>query len=172
MLSSLTVKPLLISLFLSLSMLAALSYVSVQLYESKIKAEQSLKDSKETILALENSIVKKDLSCKIDDTSIVELEKEKKELSNQIDSLSTQISKLKSGIVSKSNISDKKEMLPKENDYVEKPNTLNGSELLSPDLKRLLKQGFCLVEPTDSYCTTRQPTSSPLQSNSSGRKPD
>lgn len=153
-------------------MLAALSYVSVQLYESKVKAEQSLKDSKETILALENSIVKKDLSCKIDDSSLVELETEKKELSDQIDSLSTQISKLKSGIVSKPSISPKIETLPKENDYVEKPNTLDGSELLSPELRRLLDQGFCLVEPTSSYCTSRQLTNPSLQSHSSGRKSD
>lgn len=132
-------------------LLAVVSTISVKLYRGKVEAESALVVAIDANTDLQKSLNLKDLSCKIDDQSVVELVAENGEVRDKIDHLVEKITNLKTGIK-------------------EAPNnvesiTIHGPELLSPDLRSLLDEAYCLAEPTASVCwTTGQPTNLPVQS--------
>lgn len=135
-----------------LSMTALFGYISYHLKGSLAKAEHALVLSENSRLQGEKALLNRDLSCKIDDTSVVEVEKEKKELQSKVDDLDKQIVSLKKGI-------KKPVTPPKENSQVEEQNEiLVGPELIDPALLSLLNKSFCIAEPEDSECLpTGQP---------------
>lgn len=132
-------------------MTALFGYISYHLKGSLAKAEQALVLSENARLKGEKALLNRDLSCKIDDTSVVEVEKEKKELQTKVETLSEQIASLKSGVQKKAPII----ITQKENSNVESQHVeiLIGSQLLSDDLKRLLQSSYCSVEPDDPSCS-------------------
>ena len=99
-------------------------------------------------LSLQNSLKQQELSCRADDVAVVELEAEKRELSEKVDSLNERISTLskKSPLI----IQEKSNETSTQSGYVD------NSSKLSPELTSLLLQGYCSVEPDDSRCTIGQ----------------
>lgn len=133
----------------------SLGWLSLSLHDDKVIAEQALVQAINVNSDMQKSLNLRDLSCKIDDKSVVEVEAEKKALSNKLDELSTQISKLKSGI--KHPVSPNKNN-PEAPKNAEANTILDGTELLSDDLKRMLTESYCLVE----TCTSA-PTGQPIK---------
>jgi len=145
----------LIAFAVLLSFTILFGYLSYKFHAEKAVAVGELRVAQESLKTAQKAYETKDLSCKIDDTSVVEVEKEKKELQTKVETLSEQIANLKTGITKKPTII----ITQKENSQVEKQNeVLVGSELLSDDLKRLLNSSYCSVETNDPSCTTGQPS--------------
>lgn len=129
-------------------------YLSYSLYADKAVAIHALKESQETVAGYEKSLNLAYSSCKIDDTSVKEVEAEKKELVVKTEDISKEIIKLPSGIKKPTN----NNMITEAPKNAEESNVLTGSELLSSDLRKLLLQSYCNVEPSDSKClSTGQP---------------
>ena len=97
---------------------------------------------------------KQELSCKADDVAVVELEAEKRELSEKVDSLNARISALskKSPLI----IQEKSNEISTQSGYVD------NSAKLSPELASLLTEAYCSVEPDDSRCTIGQSSNPPM----------
>ena len=125
-----------------------LGWLSLSLHDDKLIAEQALVAAINVNSDMQKSLNLKDLSCKQDDKDAVDLEADKKVLKDKVDDLTAQISKLKSGI----KMSVKTVPVSQNTNNPEAPknaeaNTiLDGTELLSDDLKRLLNSSYCLVE--------------------------
>ena len=132
-----------------------LGWLSLSLHDDKIIAEQALVQAVNVNSDMQKSLDLQTLSCKQDDKDTVDLEADKKVLKDKVDELSTQISKLKSGI----KMSVKTVPVSPNTNNPEAPknaeaNTiLDGTELLSDDLKRLLNSSYCLVETCTSVST-------------------
>jgi hypothetical protein len=121
----------------------SLGWLSLSLHDDKVIAEQALKGTTEAIAGYQNALNLKYLSCKQDDKDAVDLEADKKVLKDKVDDLTTQISKLKSGIKHPVSPNTNNSEAPKN---AEANTILDGTELLSDDLKRLLNSSYCLVE--------------------------
>lgn len=131
---------------------AALGWLSLSLHDDKVIAEQALAQAINVNTDMQKSLNLKDLSCKLDDKSASELEAEKSVLKDKVEDLSAQITKLKSGVKKPVSQNINNPEAPKN---AEANTILDGTELLSDDLKRLLTQSYCLVE-TCSDLSTRQ----------------
>jgi septal ring factor EnvC (AmiA/AmiB activator) len=118
-----------------------LGWLSLSLHDDKVIAVEALAQAINVNTEMQKSINLKDLSCKQDDKDTTELESEKSILKTKVDELSTQISKLKSGI--KKPISQNNPEAPKN---AEANTILDGTELLSDDIVRMLTESYCLVE--------------------------
>lgn len=132
-----------------------LGWLSLSLHDDKIIAEQALVQAINVNSDMQKSLNLQTLSCKQDDKDAVDLEVDKKALKDKVDELSTQISKLKSGI----KMSVKTVPVSPNINNLEAPknaeaNTiLDGTELLSDDLVRMLTESYCLVETCTSVPT-------------------
>lgn len=142
-----------IILGLSISTLG-FGYLSYSLSNDKAVAVYALKESKETIAGYEKSLNLKHLSCEIDSTSVVEVEAEKKQIDDSISPINTQLKEL--AIVKKSvtqSTHNKQENIKDESNF------LPDDGLLSPNVTRLLTDGWCAVYPnTDECVPTEQPS--------------
>ena len=146
-LSSPLIKVLFITNLVFFASTAGFAYYSYQIKGDLAVAEERLGVIANANLSLQNSLKQQELSCKADDVAVVELEAEKRELSEKVDSLNARISTL-----SKKNplIIQEKSNETNENSYVD------NSSKLSPELTSLLTEAYCSVEPNDSRCTIRQ----------------
>lgn len=133
---------------LSMSTLG-LGYLSLSLHDDKVIAVEALKQSQEAVSGYQNALNLKYLSCQIDETSASEVEVEKQVLKDKTEIISQEISKLPTGI---KKLPANNNMITEAPKNAEENNVLTGSELLSDDLRKLLLQSFCNVEPTDSKC--------------------
>lgn len=126
----------------------SLGWLSLSLHDDKVIAEQALVHAINVNTDMQKSLNLKDLSCKIDDDSVVEVESEKKILKDKIDVINDNIEKLR---LPKGNpsVAAKQENIKNEN---LKPNVLPDDGLLSPNIVGLLKQGYCTTYPNDSEC--------------------
>ena len=120
-----------------------LGWLSLSLHDDKVIAEQALVQAINVNSDMQESLNLKGLSCKQDDKDTVDLEADKKVLKDKVDDLTTQISKLKSGIKRPVSPNTNNPEAPKN---AEANTILDGTELLSDDLKRLLNSSYCLVE--------------------------
>lgn len=148
------------TLYIILALLAStvgFGYLSYSLYGDRSVAVAQLKDASKSIVAYQKDAELKDLSCKIDDTSVVESIAEKQEVRDKIDNLVVKINKLKTGVaIAPSDTETNKNA---------KTTTIYGSELLSLDLRLLLDSAYCIASPQDSICgAAGQSPSVPLQS--------
>lgn len=138
---------------------ASFGYISYTLSGDLAVAKQSLKDKEDVVLSLQNAAKQQEISCRIDDTDVATVEADKKLLRARVDDITQQMANLKSGIKQTTNNTTGA------NDV--KTNTkLDGSELLSDDLRKLLDSSFCSTEPSDCSIPTGQSTPIPMQSNS------
>lgn len=129
---------------------AGLGWLSLSLHDDKVVAEQALAQAINVNTEMQKSLNLKDLSCKQDDKDTRELESEKSVLKDKVDELSAQISKLKSGIKKPVSQNINNPEAPKN---AEANTILDGTELLSDDLKRLLNSSYCLVETCSGVST-------------------
>lgn len=136
---------------------AGFGYLSYSLSNDKAVAVAQLKDANETVERYKKDAELKDLSCKIEDTSVAESLAERQEVRDKIDNLVVKINKLKTGVATAPSDT--------ETNKNAKTTTIYGSELLSLDLRLLLDSAYCIASSEDSICgTTGQPSSVPLQS--------
>ena len=139
---------------------AALGWLSLSLHDDKVIAVEALRLTKESVSILENSLDLKDKSCQIDNTSVVELELEKKQIDDVISPINSQLKEL--ATVKKSSPSIKvvntKQEINKDEKSSLESDYLPDDGFLSPNVKRLLNNGWCSVYPSTSQCVpTRQP---------------
>lgn len=128
---------------------AGLGWISLSLHDDKVIAEQALVQAINVNTEMQKSLNLKDLSCKIDDKSVVEVEADKTALKDKTEAISQEISKLPTGI---KKLPTTNNMITEAPKNAEEGNVLTGSELLSDDLRKLLLKSYCNVEPTDSKC--------------------
>ncbi len=126
---------------------AALGWLSLSLHDDKLIAEQALVVAINVNSDMQKSLNLRDLSCKIDNASVVEVEAEKKYLQTNIDLVSNNIEKLRTPKPQVKQESIKNESL--------KPNVLPDDGLLSPRIVELLHQGYCNTYPTDGECISQ-----------------
>ena len=128
---------------------ASLGWLSVHNYRAKVEAESALVVAINVNTDMQKSLNLKDLSCKIDDKSVVELEMDKSALKDKTEAISQEISKLPTGI---KKLPTANNMITEAPKNAEESNVLTGSELLSDDLRKLLLQSYCNIEPSDQQC--------------------
>lgn len=141
---------------------AALGWLSLSLHDDKVIAVEALKEAKEAVAEYQNSLNLKYLSCQIDDASVVEVEAEKKQIDEIISPINSQLKDLATvrkpvtQVVPQSN-----RLAPKQNETIkDESNFLPDDGLLSPNVTRLLNDGWCAVYPSTSQCiSTGQLTS-------------
>lgn len=140
---------------------ASFGYISYTLSDDLAVAKQSLKEQENVVLSLQKAAKQQEISCRIDDTDVATVEADKKLLQARVDDITQQMANLKSGI-KQSSIN-----ATKGTNNVQTNSKLDGSELLSDDLRKLLDSSFCSTEPTDCSIPTGQSTPIPMQSSSS-----
>lgn len=127
-----------------------LGYKTYDLSEEKATLGVALASAQEALKASKNAYESKDLSCKQDDTSVVELEQEKSSISDKSDAITEALNKLP-----KKNNNGASNAPQKENqNVIQKDVYLPDDGLLSPSLLGLLKQSYCIAEPTSSECVS------------------
>lgn len=145
---------------------AALGWLSLSLHDDKVVTEQALAQAINVNTEMQKSLNLKYLSCDIDTASVVEVEEEKQTLKDKTEIISQDISKLPTGI---KKLPTTNNMITEAPENAEESNVPTGSELLSDDLRKLLLQSYCNVEPTDSKCvSTGQSVDASVQSHTSG----
>lgn len=128
---------------------AGLGWVSLSLHDDKVIAEQALAQAINVNTEMQKSLNLKDLSCKIDDKSVVELDAEKKQIDESISPINSQLKDL--ATVKKKLVT--KVVAPKQNETTkDESNFLPDDGLLSPNVTRLLNDGWCAVYPSTSQC--------------------
>lgn len=138
------------ALYIILALLASTAgfgYLSYSLSNDKAVAVAQLKDANETVERYKKDAELKDLSCKIDDTSVVEVETDKKDLQTKVDAVSDKFDKLK--VITATKPSVKQEIINHET------NVLPDDGILSPNITSLLNEGWCDSFPTDYVCRAK-----------------
>lgn len=151
LLSSPLLKVLFVSNLVFLASTGLFAYKSYSLTSDLGKAERDLTNCANANLTLQNSLKQQELSCKADDVAIVELTSEKKELQDKMDDLKERLDKL-----SKSKPLYLPSPTQKEN-ISNETNVIPNSALLSPELVSLLRDSYCLIEPSDPICGEYSP---------------
>lgn len=132
-----------------------LGYKTYALSEEKATLSVALKSSQEALKASQKAYETKDLSCKQDDTSAVELEQEKSSISDKSDVITEALNKLPKKTNNGASNAPQKE----NQNVIQKDVYLPDDGLLSPSLLGLLKQSYCIAEPTSRECvSTGQPS--------------
>ena len=130
-----------------------LGYKTYDLSEEKATLGVALDSALQALKASKNAYETKDLSCKQDDTSAVELEQEKFSISDKSDVITETLNKLPKTTRNNNGASNAPQ---KENqNVIQKDVYLPDDGLLSPRLISLLKQSYCIAEPTSSECTPK-----------------
>ncbi len=139
---------------------AALGWLSLSLHDDKVIAVEALKEAREAVAGYQKALNLKYLSCNIDTASAVEVEADKTVLKDKAEVISQEISKLTTGI---KKLPTTNNMITEAPKNAEEDNVLTGSELLSNDLRKLLLQSYCNVEPNSEQClSTGQPAHTSL----------
>lgn len=136
---------------------ASLGWLSVHNYRAKVEAESALVVAINANTDLQKSLNLKDLSCKIDDASVAELSAEKIQIDKNISPINDQLKDLatvkKTPAIKSPTVKVNKD----------ESNFLPDDGLLSPNVKRLLNNGWCAIYPSTSQCVpTRQPAGKSL----------
>lgn len=135
------------TLYIILALLASTAgfgYLSYKLSNDKAVAVAQLKTANETAEEYRNSLNLRDSSCKLDDQAVVEAETEKKDLQSKVDVVSDKFDKLK--IITATKPLVKQEIINHET------NVLPDDGLLSPNVAKLLTEGWCNAFPSDKLC--------------------
>jgi hypothetical protein len=153
------------SLYIILALLASTAgfgYLSYSLSNDKAVAVAQLKDANDAIVGYKKDAELKDLSCKIDDLSASELTEDKNKIDEAISPINDQLRDLAAVKKIPNKAVSSAAILPKETTKDES-NFLPDDGLLSPNVKRLLNNGWCSVYPDSNQCLpTRQSSDKPL----------
>ena len=135
-----------------------LGYKTYDLSEQKVTLSVALASAQEALKASKNAYETKDLSCKQDDTSVVELEQEKSSISDKSDVITEALNKLPKTTTKNNNGASNAPQKENQN-VIQKDVYLPDDGLLSDNLRRLLTESYCVAEPTDDLCrASRQPS--------------
>ena len=130
---------------------ASLGWLSVHNYRAKVEAESALVQAINANTDLQKSLNLKDLSCKIDDASMAELSAEKIQIDENISPINDQLKDLatvkKTPVIKSPTVKVNTKETTK-NEVIFLPD----DGLLSPNVKRLLNNGWCSVYPESSEC--------------------
>ena len=127
-----------------------LGYKTYALIEEKATLTSALNDATKSLDDQKNAYETKDLSCKQDDTSAVELEQEKSSISDKSDAITQALTKLPKTTQNNNGASNAPQ---KENqNVIQKDVYLPDDGLLSSNLRRLLTESYCIAEPTSDQC--------------------
>lgn len=130
---------------------ASLGWLSVHNYRAKVEAESALVVAINVNTDMQKSLNLKDLSCKIDDASVVELNAEKNKIDEDISPINDQLKDLatvkKTPVIKSPTVKVNTKETTK-NEVIFLPD----DGLLSPNVKRLLNNGWCSVYPSTSQC--------------------
>jgi len=132
-------KPLILILFVSLSLNGLFGYLSYHFYGTRAQALASLEAALEANKSLEESYEKQDTACKITDAIVSEYAKEKQEIVKEKDSVLSAINKLPS-MPTQAESSPKRQENAKEQ-IEDAPVSLDAK--LGDDIKRVLSE-VCL----------------------------
>lgn len=128
-----------------------LGYKTYDLSEKNGTLGVALASAQEALKASKNAYETKELSCKQDDTSAVELEQEKSSISDKSDVITEALNKLPK----KTNIGASNAPQKENQNVIQKDVYLPDDGLLSPGLLGLLKQSYCIAEPTSHECISK-----------------
>lgn len=135
-----------------------LGYKTYDLSEEKATLGVALTSAQEALKASKNAYETKDLSCKQDDTSVVELEQEKSSISDKSDVITEALNKLPKTTVKTNNGASNAPQKENQN-VIQKDVYLPDDGLLSPRLIGLLNQSYCVAEPTSDQCLSTKQSS-------------
>lgn len=127
-----------------------LGYKTYDLSEEKAALGVALASAQEALKAQQNAYETKDLSCKQDDTSSVELEQEKSSISDKSDVITEALNKLPKKTNNGASNAPQKE----NQNVIQKDVYLPDDGLLSSNLRRLLTESYCIAEPTSGECVS------------------
>lgn len=127
-----------------------LGYKTYSLSEEKATLGVAIASAQEALKASQKAYETKDLSCKQDDTSAVELEQEKSSISDKSDVITEALNKLPKKTNNGASNAPQKE----NQNVIQKDVYLPDDGLLSPSLLGLLKQSYCIAEPTSGECVS------------------
>lgn len=142
------------TLYIILALLASTAgfgYLSYSLSNGKAVAVAQLKDANNAILGYQKNAELKDSSCKIDELSASELTEDKNKIDEAISPINDQLRELATVKKIPNKAVPSAAILPKETTKDES-NFLPDDGLLSPNVKRLLNNGWCSVYPESSEC--------------------
>lgn len=125
-----------------------LGYKTYDLSEEKATLGVALDSALQALKASQNAYETKDLSCKQDDTSTVELEQEKSSISDKADAITESLTKLPKKTNNGASDAPQKE----NQNVIQKDVYLPDDGLLSPRLIGMLNQSYCIAEPTSHEC--------------------
>lgn len=125
-----------------------LGYKTYDLSEEKVILGVALASAQEALKAQQNAYETKDLSCKQDDTSVVEIEQEKSSISDKVDVITESLTKLPKKTNNGAGNAPQKE----NQNVIQKDVYLPDDGLLSSNLRRLLTESYCIAEPTSHEC--------------------
>lgn len=137
---------------------ASLGWLSLSLHDDKTIAVEALKEAKEAVAEYQKALNLKYLSCQIDDASVVEVEAEKKQIDEATSPINAQLKELATvkKIVTHP-VAAKQETTKDESNF------LPDDGLLSPNVTRLLHDGWCAAYPSTGECIpTRNTSGQPL----------
>lgn len=145
---------------LSVSTLS-LGWLSLSLHDDKVVAVEALKEAREAVAGYQKALNLKHLSCDIDTISAVEVEKEKKQIDEVISPINSQLKDLATVKKPVTHVAQPTGLTPKQNETTkDESNFLPDDGLLSPNVTRLLNDGWCAVYPSTSQCIPTGNTSS------------
>lgn len=132
-----------------------LGYKTYDLSEEKATLTSALTSAQESLKASQKAYETKDLSCKQDDTSVVELEQEKSSISDKSDVITESLTKLPKKTNNGASNAPQKE----NQNVIQKDVYLPDDGLLSSNLRRLLTESYCIAEPTSHECLSSRQSS-------------
>lgn len=127
-------KPLILAFFVSLSFNGLFGYLSYNFYSKKAVVESQLTQLKSDYKSLEDSMLKQETACKIQEEIVSDFIVEKGVLDQKEKDILTEIDKLPSKPV--------KQDKPKREDNVQENNVAGLDDALPPELVRMLKQSY------------------------------
>jgi len=131
-------KPLILALLVSLSFNGLFGYLSYNFYSKKAVVESQLTQLKSDYKSLEESMLKQETVCKIQEEIVADFIVEKGVLDQKEKDILAEIDKLPSKPV--------KQDIPKREDNVQEDNVAGLDDRLPPDIIRLSKQAYDSIQ--------------------------
>lgn len=144
-----------ISLYIILGLAAStasLGWLSVHNYRARVEAESALVVAINANTDMQKSLNLKDLSCKIDDKSVVELQAINVTTQEVVDDISTQLQSHASVKKSPVNAVQSSAQLPSKEKSNNEITYLPDDGLLPVFITGMLHRSYCNAEPTDATC--------------------
>ncbi len=130
--------------------LASVGYLYKNSLENTGKLKEQIITLQTSLNTANESLNKKEQSCKISDEVVGQLDKEKQETVEKSISVDKGFDKLKENVVTVQHVKNKQENTNYEKSKVLA--VLPDDGLLSDNFRRLLNQAYCNTEPEDSIC--------------------